>query len=150
MKPPGKIVDANVILRILFLPRWLVLRRVYEIHRSEISETFSKLINYRGVKMFFSKELYTEALKLYAKHSTDIQDILLALLARQTKATIVTFDKTDFKKLSVVMRNREIPDPRPYPTEPNNQTKVWSSLTRGNSTLGNLHSKSNTLIGRPH
>ena len=76
MKQPGKIVDANVILR------------------------FSKLIHYRGVKTFFPKELYTEAFKLYAKHSTDIQDILLALLARQTKATIVTFDKTDFKKLS--------------------------------------------------
>jgi predicted nucleic acid-binding protein len=130
MKQPGKIVDANVILRfflqddddqflkarsfiqklelgkdeafltdIVFAEVVWVLRKVYEIHRLEISEKFSKLINYRGVKTFFSKELYTEALKLYAKHSTDIQDILLALLARQTKATIVTFDKTDFKKL---------------------------------------------------
>jgi predicted nucleic acid-binding protein len=76
-----------------------VLHKVYEIHRPEIAKNFSKLISYRGIKTLFPKELYTEALSLYAKHSTDIQDILLALLARQTRATIVTFDNTDFKKL---------------------------------------------------
>jgi predicted nucleic acid-binding protein len=131
MKLPGKIVDANIILRfflkddddqflkarafiqklelgkeeafltdIVFAEVVWVLNKVYEIHRSEISEKFTKLINYRGVKTFFPKELYPEALKLYAKHSMDIQDILLALLSRQTKATIITFDKTDFKKLA--------------------------------------------------
>ncbi len=130
MKRPGKIVDANVILRfflqddddqlikaksfiqklelgkaealltdIVFAEVVWVMGKVYEIPRSEVSEKLSKLIDYRGMKTVFPKELYTEALKLYAKHSTDIQDILLALLARQTNATIVTFDKTDFKKL---------------------------------------------------
>ena len=138
MKPPGKIVDANVILRfflqddedqfqkarsflqkielgkaealltdIVFAEVVWVLHKVYEIHRPEIAGNFSKLINYQGIKTLFPKELYTEALNLYAKHSTDIQDILLALIARQTKATIITFDKTDFKKLSCVYEEPE-------------------------------------------
>jgi predicted nucleic acid-binding protein len=67
--------------------------------RPEIAERFSKLINYRGIKTIFSKELYTESLRLYAKHSMDIQDILLAVLARDKDCTIVTFDESDFRKL---------------------------------------------------
>jgi uncharacterized protein len=77
-----------------------VLQKVYKIGRPEIADNFSKLLKYRGMKTVFPKEIYVEALKLYGTQPTDIQDILLALIARQNKATVVAFDITDFRKLS--------------------------------------------------
>jgi len=76
-----------------------VLNKVYDIPRAEIAERFSKLLNYKGIKTFLGKDLYIESLRLYAKHSMDIQDILLAVLARDRDSTVITFDKSDFRKL---------------------------------------------------
>lgn len=92
--------DEALITDIVFAEVVWVLNKIYEIPRSEISERFSKLINYRGIRTIFSKDLYEESLRLYAKHSADIQDILLAVLARQRDGTVVTFDKTDYSKLN--------------------------------------------------
>lgn len=67
--------------------------------RKEIAEKFTKLINYSGLKTILSKEIFSESLRLYAIHSMDIQDIFLAVLSRVRGCSIITFDKTDFKKL---------------------------------------------------
>ena len=91
--------EEALITDIVFAEVVWVLNKVCESARPEIAERFSKLINYRGIKTIFSKELYAESLRLYAKHSMDIQDILLAVLARDKDCTIVTFDKSDFRKL---------------------------------------------------
>ena len=91
--------EEALITDIVFAEVVWVLNKVYDVPRLEIAERFSKLINYRGIKTIFSKELYAESLRLYAKHSMDIQDILLAVLARDKDCTIVTFDKSDFRKL---------------------------------------------------
>ncbi len=91
--------EEALITDIVFAEVVWVLNKVYDIPRPEIAERFSKLINYRGIKTVFSKELYAESLRLYTKHSMDIQDILLALLARDKDCIIVTFDKSDFRKL---------------------------------------------------
>lgn len=130
MKLPGKIIDANVILRffleddeeqfgkakafvqrleldkeealiteIVFAEVVWVLNKVYHIPRREITEKFSKIINYKGVKTILNKEIFSESLRLYARHSLDIQDIFLAVLSKTKDCSIVTFDKNDFKKL---------------------------------------------------
>jgi predicted nucleic acid-binding protein len=91
--------DEALMTDIVFAEVVWVLNKVYDIPRPEIAERFSRLINFRGLKTVFGKELYTESLKLYARHSMDIQDILLAALARHKDCSIVTFDKTDFRKL---------------------------------------------------
>jgi predicted nucleic acid-binding protein len=91
--------DEALLTDIVFSEVVWVLHKVYEVPRREISDRFSRLINYKGIKTIFSKEFYTESLRLYAKHSIDIQDILLAVLAKEKDCTIVTFDDTDFNKL---------------------------------------------------
>lgn len=91
--------EEALLTDIVFAEVVWVLHKVYEIPRQEISVRFSRLINYRGILMVFSKVIYTEGLKLYAKHSIDIQDILLALLSKHGNSTIITFDKSDFRKL---------------------------------------------------
>jgi predicted nucleic-acid-binding protein len=130
MKLPGKIVDANVILRffleddegqfpktkvfiqnlelgreealmteIVFAEIVWVLNKVYSVPRREITDNFSKVMMFKGIKTVLSKEIFIESLKLYAHHSMDIQDIFLAVLSKSSDSLIVTFDKADFKKL---------------------------------------------------
>ncbi len=96
--------EEALITDIVFAEVVWVLNKVYNIPRPEISEKFSKLINFKGIKTVFSKELYTESLRLYAKHPMDIQDILLAVVAGDKECTVVTFDKSDFRKLQCKYR----------------------------------------------
>lgn len=130
MRLPKKIIDANVILRLLladdeeqfpkakaFLENievgkdevllteivfaevvW-VLHKVYEIPRCEIADKFSKILNYSGLKTLVDKEIFLESLKLYANYSIDIQDIFLSVFSKTNRCSVVTFDKSDFKKL---------------------------------------------------
>jgi predicted nucleic acid-binding protein len=76
-----------------------VLNKVYEVPRQEIADTFSKVIGYRGIRTMLEKEIFQESLRLYAKHSLDIQDMFLAVLSKNKGCPIITFDKYDFKKL---------------------------------------------------
>ncbi|MDA8169957.1 MAG: PIN domain-containing protein [Nitrospiraceae bacterium] len=91
--------EEALITDIIFAEVVWVLHKVYDIPRPEIAEKFSRLINYKGIKTVFRKELYAESLGLYAKHPVDIQDILLSTLARDQDCTVVTFDKGDFRRL---------------------------------------------------
>jgi len=131
MKLPGKLIDANVILRffleddkeqfikaksfiqrlelgndealvpdIVFAEVVWVLNKVYHVPRPEIAERLSKLLGYKGIRTLFSKEVYLESLKKYARQIIDIQDILLAVVARDGNSVVITFDETDFKKLN--------------------------------------------------
>ena len=74
-----------------------VLNKVYEVPRQEIADTFSKVIGYRGIRTMLEKEIFRESLRLYAKHSLDIQDVFLAVLSKNKGCPIITFDKHDFK-----------------------------------------------------
>lgn len=76
-----------------------VLNKVYEVPRQEIADTFSKVIGYQGIRTMLEKEIFQESLRLYAKHSLDIQDVFLAVLSKNKGRPIITFDKHDFKKL---------------------------------------------------
>jgi predicted nucleic acid-binding protein len=76
-----------------------VLNKVYEVPRQEIADTFSKVIGYRGIRTMLEKEIFQESLRLYAKHSLDIQDVFLSVLSKNKGCPIITFDKHDFKKL---------------------------------------------------
>jgi predicted nucleic acid-binding protein len=76
-----------------------VLNKVYEVPRQEIADTFSKVIGYRGIRTMLEKEIFQESLRLYAKHSLDIQDVFLSVLSKNKGYPIITFDKHDFKKL---------------------------------------------------
>lgn len=91
--------EEALITDIVFAEVVWVLNKVYDIPRPEITERFSKLMSYRGIKTVFSKELYVESLRLYAKHSMDIQDILLSIIAKDKDCTVITFDRSDFRKL---------------------------------------------------
>ena len=76
-----------------------VLNKVYEVPRQEIADTFSKVIGYKGIRTMLEKEIFQESLRLYAKHSLDIQDVFLSVLSKNKGCPIITFDKHDFKKL---------------------------------------------------
>ncbi len=91
--------DDALLTEIVFAEVVWVLQKVYSIPRKEISPIFLKLLNYNGLKTVFSKEIFSESLKLYAVHPVDIQDIFLAVLARVKGSKIISFDKADFKKL---------------------------------------------------
>jgi len=93
--------DEVLLAEIVFAEVVWVLHKVYDIPREEISEKLLKLINYNGIKTIFSKEIFIESLRLYPVHSMDIQDIFLAVLSKTKKCSIITFDKTDFKKLEI-------------------------------------------------
>ncbi len=91
--------EDGLITEIVFAEVVWVLSKVYNIPRKEISDKFSGVLNYKGIKTALDKKLFIESLKLYAEHSMDIQDIFLAVVARNSDCSIVTFDRTDFKKL---------------------------------------------------
>ncbi|MEW6417143.1 MAG: PIN domain-containing protein [Nitrospirota bacterium] len=93
--------DESLLAEIVFAEVVWVLHKVYDIPREEISEKLLKLINYNGIKTIFSKEIFIESLRLYPVHSMDIQDIFLAVLSKTKTCSIITFDKTDFKKLEI-------------------------------------------------
>lgn len=76
-----------------------VLDKVYKVPRADIAIQFERVIGFMGVKTVFAKEVYRTALQSYAAGKADIQDCLLAALAAMIDAAVVTFDKTDFKKL---------------------------------------------------
>jgi predicted nucleic acid-binding protein len=79
-----------------------VLHKVYLVPRIEISSALSKVIRFKGIKTLVPKEVFLEALSLYPETRIDIQDLFLAALSRLNQATIITFDRTDFKKLGVL------------------------------------------------
>jgi predicted nucleic acid-binding protein len=90
----------NVLMtEIVFAEVVWVLNKVYEVPRQEIADTFSKVIGYKGIRTMLEKEIFRESLRLYAKHSLDIQDVFLAVLSKNKGCPIITFDKHDFKKL---------------------------------------------------
>jgi len=90
----------NVLMtEIVFAEVVWVLNKVYEVPRQEIADTFSKVIGYQGIRTMLEKEIFRESLRLYAKHSLDIQDVFLAVLSKNKGCPIITFDKHDFKKL---------------------------------------------------
>ena len=91
--------DEALLTEIVFAEVIWVLHKVYNIPREEICSKYLKLLNYKGLKTVFDKEIFTESLNLYSSHSVDIQDIFLSVLAKFKDSSIVSFDKTDFKKL---------------------------------------------------
>lgn len=91
--------DDALLTEIVFAEVIWVLQKVYGIPRKDISQKFLKLLNYHGLKTVFSKEVFSESLKWYAVYTVDIQDIFLAVLAKVKDCKIISFDKTDFKKL---------------------------------------------------
>ncbi len=91
--------DEALLTEIVFAEVIWVLHKVYNIPREEICSKYLKLLNYKGLKTVFDKEIFTESLNLYSSHSVDIQDIFLAVLAKFKDSSIISFDKTDFKKL---------------------------------------------------
>jgi predicted nucleic-acid-binding protein len=93
--------DEALLSEIIFAEVVWVLHKVYDIPREDISEKLSKLINYNGIKTILSKEVFLESLKLYPVHSMDIQDIFLAVFSKAKECSVITFDKTDFKKLEI-------------------------------------------------
>lgn len=93
--------EEILLTEIVFVEVVWVLHKVYTIPRKDISEKISKFIQFRGVKTILEKELFRESLKLYALSSIDIQDIFLAVLSKRKNRTVITFDKSDFKKLDV-------------------------------------------------
>lgn len=92
--------DEILLTELVFAEVIWVLHKVYNIPRKEIVEKFSKFVNYKGVKTFLDKNIFLESLKLYAVHLIDIQDIFLSILSKTEDSSIITFDKTDFKKLN--------------------------------------------------
>lgn len=93
--------DEALLTEIVFAEIVWVLNKVYNIPREEICSRLLKLLNYNGLKTVFAKEIFSESLTLYAAHTADIQDTFLAVLAKHKDSTIITFDKTDFRKLKV-------------------------------------------------
>jgi predicted nucleic acid-binding protein len=93
--------EQVLLLEMVFAEVIWVLHKVYQVPRKEIGSAFSKVILFKGIKTLVPKEVFLEALRLYPESRIDIQDLFLAAFSRMTQITIVTFDRTDFKKLGV-------------------------------------------------
>jgi predicted nucleic acid-binding protein len=91
--------EDALITEIVFAEVIWVLNKIYGIPRREISDKFSKVLNYKGIRTMLDKKIFIESMRLYAEQSMDIQDIFLAVVARNNDCSIVTFDRTDFKRL---------------------------------------------------
>ncbi len=91
--------NETLLTEIVFAEVIWVLNKVYNIPREEVCSKYLKLLNYKGLKTVFDKEIFTESLNLYSSHTIDIQDIFLAVLAKFKDNIIISFDKADFKKL---------------------------------------------------
>ena len=93
--------DEALLTEIVFAEVIWVLHKVYNIPRKEICSKCLNLINYKGLKTVLDKEIFSESLNLYSTHTMDIQDIFLAVLAKHKDSVLISFDKTDLKKLKV-------------------------------------------------
>ena len=93
--------EEVLLTEIIFVEVIWVLHKVYEIPRRDISEKISRFIYFKGLKTILEKELFIESLKHYALSSIDIQDVFLAVLSKRKNGILITFDKSDFKKLEV-------------------------------------------------
>jgi predicted nucleic-acid-binding protein len=51
------------------------------------------------MKTILDKTLFVESLKLYGEQKMDIQDIMLAVIAKSARCSLVTFDRKDLRKL---------------------------------------------------
>ncbi|MFH1977165.1 MAG: PIN domain-containing protein [Pseudomonadota bacterium] len=94
--------EETLLTEIVFAEVIWVLQKVYSIPRKEITEKFSRLLAYKGIKTILNKEIFLESLRQYPLHVIDIQDIFLAVLSKKNNSTVITFDKTDFKKLDAI------------------------------------------------
>ncbi|MBU1397772.1 MAG: PIN domain-containing protein [Proteobacteria bacterium] len=94
--------EEALLTEIVFAEVIWVLQKVYSIPRKEIAEKFSRPLAYKGIKTILNKEIFLESLRQYPLHVIDIQDIFLAVLSKKNNSTVITFDKTDFKKLDAI------------------------------------------------
>jgi len=91
--------EEALLTEIVFAEVVWVLNKVYKVSRPDIAEQFAKVIGFLGIKTILDKGIYLESLRMYGAQKMDIQDIILAVMAKTTDSTVVTFDKKDFKKL---------------------------------------------------
>jgi predicted nucleic-acid-binding protein len=72
----------------------------YEVPRVEVADKLAAILDFPGVRAPRKKVLMS-ALARYGAGTADIVDCLLAARAAPNRATVITFDATDFKKLGV-------------------------------------------------
>ncbi len=77
-----------------------VLNSYYEFSREKIAQVLGKLIRAQGIETA-EVELIGEALELAAEKNVDFIDAILSLRAKKEQVKVVTFDREDFKKLTV-------------------------------------------------
>ena len=77
-----------------------VLNSYYEFSRERIAGVLGKLIRAQGIETA-EVELIGEALELAAEKNVDFIDAILSLRAKKEEVKVVTFDREDFKKLTV-------------------------------------------------
>ncbi|GJQ44370.1 MAG: type II toxin-antitoxin system VapC family toxin [Candidatus Jettenia sp.] len=61
--------DEALLTEIVFVEVIWVLHKVYGIPRKEICLKYKRLVDYKGIKTVFSKEIFLESLNLYTSHS---------------------------------------------------------------------------------
>lgn len=91
--------DEALLTEIVFAEVVWVLNKVYKVSRPDIAEQFAKVVGFLGIKTILDKGIFIESLELYGKQKMDIQDIMLAVIAKTAGASLVTFDRKDFRKL---------------------------------------------------
>ena len=91
--------DEALLTEIVFAEVVWVLNKVYKVSRPDIAGQFAQVVGFLGMKTVLDKALFIESLELYGEMKMDIQDIMLAVIAKRTGSSLVTFDKKDFRKL---------------------------------------------------
>lgn len=91
--------DEALLTEIVFAEVVWVLNKVYKVARPDIADQFVKVVGFLGIKTILPIEVFIESLKLYGEEKMDIQDIMLAVIAKNSGSSLVTFDKKDFRKL---------------------------------------------------
>ncbi len=93
-------------IELIFLPQVLfeieyVLRKVYKIHRAQISSILSEIV-FTPYITIIDREIIESVVLIFQRKHIDLVDILLTVVADKQKAEILTFDKELIKLKNIV------------------------------------------------
>ena len=79
------------------------LEKFYKVPRPKIREVISELLLIKGL-LVSNKNILLKALEIFAEKNIDFADALIASMAMENEAEVITFDK-DFSKVNVPIRS---------------------------------------------
>lgn len=79
------------------------LEKFYKVPKAKIRKVISELLLIKGL-LVSNRNILLKALELFDEKNIDFADALIASMAMESEAEVITFDK-DFRKVNVPIRN---------------------------------------------